>query len=893
MVLHSLFWAKIQLDTENGHIKACLSIAEHGADVAACCESLLSQPVVRHRLASLVHLKDLTSRQCARLCVFAALHDIGKFNRGFQNKKLAVPPFKAGHVREILALFDAISEYSDRLSQAINIDSVNNWAIKEDAACRLLIAAISHHGKPIQVGTSISKLLWEADDAIDPFEGIAHLVQLTQKWFPEAWQEDQPDLPYEPAFQHAFCGLVTLSDWLGSDTRFFPFETSPHIEDSEVPDRMTFARIQSNKAIESIGLSTEGFRYHLSPSGDLFQKISDYTPHLVQQGIIAAPIDRDGITILEAPTGNGKTEAALVRFIQLFMAGAVDGMYFALPTRSAATQLHQRVVKSVQRAFPNSLYRPPVTLAVPGYIQVDDHSGSRLPHFNVLWNDDDSDHWRFRGWASEHPKRYLAGAIVVGTIDQVLLSRLTVPHAHMRSFCLFRHLLVIDEVHASDAYMNAILEEVLRWHFRAGGHALLMSATLASTVRQRLVFPDKPPHPPSLDEAVKTAFPLITHRTGTHQTDIAFQTPADRKLSVEIEIPINSCEWIAKTAVSFAGQGAHVLIIRNRVRDCLETQQMMESLFPESVHFFFQCHGQFAPHHARYPRSDRQSLDLALESEFGKGRPMRGRICIATQTVQQSLDLDADIEITDICPMDVMLQRVGRLHRHDMTERPAGFERPRLIVITPSATEFDGFIHSDGNARGPIGIGTVYENVCVLEATRQLLEKYPVLSLPGDCRLLVESALHPESLQVICREKGAKWLRHHEYIQGQYCGMKRQANLNIVNWDADFGDTESLFPSKNIGGKVATRLGEGDRLIRFPESIPSPFEGKVSELTLPAWSCRNISPEAMPENITSTDNVIEFSLSNKNFVYDRWGIRPQEWGISSLSKRLTEIKGGS
>ena len=887
MAQHSIFWAKLQKDTENGHITSWLSITDHGADVAACCESLLSQPVIRHRLASLAGLKDLTQRQCARLCVIACLHDIGKFNRGFQNKKLAVPPFKAGHVQPILALFNSGSEYSEKLSEALRIDLIEKWAHVEDATCRLLIAAICHHGRPIQIDTYISKQWWDANAESDPFKGIAHLLQMTQQWFPEAWQEDQPDLPEEPAFHHAFCGLVTLSDWLGSDTRFFSFENPSPIEDSEEPDRMLFARVQSRKAVESIGLSTEGFRSHLSPDGDLFQKISDYPPHLVQQGIIATPIDPDGsITILEAPTGNGKTEAALVRFVQLFMAGAVDGIYFALPTRTAATQLHKRVLIAVEKAFPDSSYRPPVTLAVPGYIQVDDQSGYRLPHFSVLWNDDDSDRWRFRGWASEHPKRYLAGAIVVGTIDQVLLSRLTVSHAHMRSFCLFRHFLVVDEVHASDAYMNAILEDVLRWHIRAGGHALLMSATLACTDRQRLAFPDKPTRMPSFDEAINTAFPLITQRSVLHQTDIAFQAPTNRKLAVEIEMPINPCEWIAISAVSFANQGAHVLVIRNRVRDCLETQQMMESLFPESTHLFFQCHGQFTPHHARYPRSDRQSLDLALESAFGRGRPMRGLICIATQTVQQSLDLDTDIMIADICPMDVLLQRVGRLHRHEVTRRPAGFESPRLIVITPSATEFDGYIHSDGNARGPLGIGTVYENVCVLEATRQLLEKYPVLCLPGDCRLLVESALHPECLQAICREKGAKWLRHNECIQGQYSGMKRQANLNIVNWESEFGDTEALFPSTALSGKIATRLGEGDRLVHFPEGIPSPFEGWVSELTLPAWSCRNIPPEAMPEKIITTDNVTVFFLNNNSFVYDRWGIRPQEWDISSLTKRL-------
>jgi CRISPR-associated endonuclease/helicase Cas3 len=135
-------------------------------------------------------------------------------------------------------------------------------------------------------------------------------------------------------------------------------------------------------------------------------------------------------------------------------------MYFALPTRTAATQMHQRVYEAITRAFPSESTRPPVVLAVPGYIAVDDGVAHRLPGFEVLWNDNEAERFRFRGWAAENPKRYLAGPIVVGTIDQVLLSTLMVSHAHMRATALLRQFLVVDEVHASDSYMIALLRSV-------------------------------------------------------------------------------------------------------------------------------------------------------------------------------------------------------------------------------------------------------------------------------------------------------------------------------------------------------------------------------------------------------------------------------------------------
>ena len=138
-----------------------------------------------------------------------------------------------------------------------------------------------------------------------------------------------------------------------------------------------------------------------------------------------------------------------------------------------------RVVDAARRAFTPG-QAPPVVLAVPGYLQVDSMKGHRLSRFEVLWDDDDPQHAHERAWTAENSKRYLAGAIVVGTVDQVLISALQVKHANLRAAGLARQLLVVDEVHASDAYMTALLRLVLDFHRQAGGHAFLMSATLGA-----------------------------------------------------------------------------------------------------------------------------------------------------------------------------------------------------------------------------------------------------------------------------------------------------------------------------------------------------------------------------------------------------------------------------
>src|SRR5262249_35209634 len=129
--------------------------------------------------------------------------------------------------------------------------------------------------------------------------------------------------------------------------------------------------------------------------------------------------------------------------------------------------------------------------------------------FEVQWDDDPTDAERRARWAAEQPKRYLAGTVAVGTIDQALLGAITVKHAHMRTACLMRHLLVVDEVHASDTYMECLLTHLLSLHIQAGGHALLLSATLGSTARERL-FDGPRARLPNLAQAEALSYPAIT-----------------------------------------------------------------------------------------------------------------------------------------------------------------------------------------------------------------------------------------------------------------------------------------------------------------------------------------------------------------------------------------------
>ena len=266
----------------------------------------------------------------------------------------------------------------------------------------------------------------------------------------------------------------------------------------------------------------------------LFPKLP--APRPAQKALIEEPLPRAGqVTVLEAETGSGKTEAALLHFLRLFQAGEVDGLYFALLTRAAAVQIHRRIKEMVSRWL--GAASPPVGLAVPGYLRVDEHDGQRLPDtHNVLWPDEAV---RDRAWTVENTKRYLSGAVMVGTIDQLLMGGLRVRHAPLRSGPMLRLLLCVDEVHASDAYMTALLRNVLDQHSTAGGHTLLMSATLGSLARLRLLGGRVEAHEaPDASTAASLAYPSLQRSGGElQQLPRVAQDFHEKRVTVELLDP--------------------------------------------------------------------------------------------------------------------------------------------------------------------------------------------------------------------------------------------------------------------------------------------------------------------------------------------------------------------
>ncbi|HVA67883.1 MAG TPA: CRISPR-associated helicase Cas3' [Candidatus Binataceae bacterium] len=850
-------------------------LIDHCADVAAVCDALLRLTLIRKRLAALGERADLIESDIQRLSALAAFHDAGKFNLGFQNKADRNRRPQAGHVQPILDLFGASGsiEYR-RLRDSMPLDEIQSWA-DDDSGLDLLVAAIAHHGRPVEVGGNPDREVWRPGrDGRDPFAGIARLTDKVRQWFPAAFTLGAQPLPSQSQFQHAFCGLVTLADWIGSDRAVFRFSETGD------PERIGIARHLAHVVLGRIGLDSTAARAAYQAKPREFSEIFGFEPNLAQRRILELPLASDGgLAILESETGSGKTEAALVRFFRLFDAGLVDGMYFALPTRTAAVQMHRRIANAIDRAFPDESARPPVILAVPGYLPLDDQPDARrMAPFETLYPDDEAARWRFRRWAGEHPKRYLAGAISIGTVDQALLSALMVSHSHLRATSLLRQFLIVDEVHASDSYMATILREVLRFHLAAGGHAMLLSATLGSRAAIALTSLGERAarKPPPLVQAEKLPYPsLTTVDSGRNDTvrEPLISESQPKTVTVELAPIAGDFTAVAARAIDAALAGARMLIVRNTVRDCVDTQLALERIAGarSAPNLLFAVNDRPAPHHARFAREDRALLDHRLEERFGKNSAAPC-VLAATQTVQQSLDIDADLMLTDLCPIDVMLQRIGRLHRH-RRDRPEPFRAARVIVLTPADRDLTPLIGRSGAARGDHGFGTVYEDLRVLEATWRALEAAPTLEIPAMNRRLVEAVTHPDALKAIAGAMGDPWKKHARHIDGQTIAAKGLAGLNCVNRDEPFSDCR--FPP-SLETRISARLGEDDRIVEFPNPIPGPFGPPICRLTLPGWLAKGAPADAKPENIIAEAGALRFNFADRAFIYDRLGLRPAE-----------------
>ena len=420
---------------------------------------------------------------------------------------------------------------------------------------------------------------------------------------------------------------------------------------------------------------------------------------------------------------------------------------------------------------------------------------------------------------------------------------------------------MVDEVHASDAYMAALLERLLANHVAAGGRALLLSATLGADARARLLG-----HPRlSLAEAEVQPYPALSG-TDAQPRATASTGATSKQVRIEIEGSIDQPASIAAKAIEAARQDASVLVVRNSVRGAVAVAQAIEAAAPDLA---FRVGTVATLHHGRFAPDDRRLLDKAVENAFGKQRSAQGRVLVGTQTLEQSLDIDADLLITDLAPMDVLLQRIGRLHRHPRADRGA-FAQARAVILRPAERDLGPLL---GRVRERHGLGPmkdgggVYPDLRQLEATLRLLEENPSIAIPADNRRLVEHALHPDQLESVTEQLGTAWANHAADHAGITYADADTAVRQSLDLSTPFRDL--IFPDDEA---VTTRLGARDLLVDFAPAFTGPFDAPVDRIAIPHWMAGGVTAADLAVLLEPDEAGQRFRLGEREYSYGRWGL---------------------
>ncbi|MGI6075024.1 MAG: CRISPR-associated helicase Cas3' [Pyramidobacter sp.] len=873
----------------------------HLTDVAAVFEHLVKAPLFQRHFQRILG-SPMSETLHQRLCVLALWHDFGKISPKFQIKyrEIREKTDKKISVNHIKAAFNLMQQYKTSLWKDL-LESMHFWENSEQKSTLkeyLIFVILSHHGvipEKSEIRTADSLFCWKKGNDIDPAQALKELMELSRHWYPQAFSGHSP-LPDNACFQHLFAGTLMLADWIASDRRLFPYCGENDVTGCQRPfpnqeDSLACSRQLASKALATLRWEPGENRPIQLPD---FKAQFGFSPNDIQQAVDRLSLNsQGGLYILEAETGSGKTEAALRLYTRLLAAGYVDGLYFANPLRFAATQIFERLVKFSDSTFGQE--HIPVTLAVPGYLRVNHQEGLRVGRFEVDWKDIND---RAIGWYAEQPKRFLAAPIAAGTIDQALLAAMRVPHAQMRAAALQRSLLVIDEVHSSDAYMSRLICGLIELFRRVGGHVLLMSATLGSESAERYLKvwndcgqPQEKSAAPAhlaLKEAVEVPYPRLT---SSSEPPLPIGLSA-RSKSVSMQCrsiqqdPCAVAQLAAHYAASFEKEGPCILILRNSVRQARKTFRELRRLLPAEK--IFSVNSVSTLHHSRYSPTDRQLLDREVERRFGKESAPFDQlrnccVLVATQTLEQSLDVDFDLIITDLCPADVLLQRIGRLFRHHR-RRPEGFCQPQCVVLLPDKN-YDWLLTKEARSYG-YGEERAYANLLSLAATWRLLEEKGQWTLPEDNRFLVEKSTHGEALKDLAETLGADtWQKALDTVAGSDLARRYVAGTALLKWSAGFKDTK-IARGKDMEC-LTTRLGVMDLSVECATPVSSPLKGKeLRSFSIPAWLYDAQDPALQTqrkkedgtfivEPRQTQEGWLDFMLGSQHFYYGIEGLLSQ------------------
>ena len=833
------FWGKAQPKDPTG--PAWHPLVFHCLDVAAVGWQLLQKDgALCGRLGDLMGLEEA---EITRLVPYLlAMHDIGKFAKNFQAKvpqhypscfdgEAKTPPYD--HAAGGLELFEAdpgLFDVSRRGKRA--------W--------RPLVSAVTgHHGAPPATSSftpvTLRSIFGAAGlSAVRRFTAdMGILFHCTPSRF------DLP--PRQESASFMLAGLSVLADWLGSNQEWFPYERGKAfaVEDGSANGGARLqrywhgAQAKAERALKESGVLPAPVGQPVAysdligraqpPGGGEPANAVQPSPMQCWAQAVELP-EAPALFVIEDETGSGKTEAAVMLAHRLMAAGRAQGIYVALPTMATADAMFERLAAVYRKLFGDQL--PSIALAHgardmhKGFREAVLRGGRQESSYSAAYTDSETTaSSACAAWLADDRRRSLLADVGVGTMDQALLAVLPSRHQSLRLLGLMRKVLILDEVHAYDAYMQREIEALLEFHAGLGGSAILLSATLPKIVRQRLgvAFAKGSGDRAPSEEQLGDAYPLATVHTGTASSEVPIQGRADRSRRLPVRFLRSPQEGYDAVAHA-AGNGQAVLYIRNSVDDVLDAHDALQERGLK-VDIF----------HARFVLADRLKIEQRVAKTFGKGstpEQRRGKVLVATQVVEQSLDLDFDAMVTDLAPIDLLIQRAGRLWRHERQERQGS---PELLVVSPAASldaPEDWFSKPFPRAQ------FVYRAHARLWLTTKALEQAGVIDSPAGLRPLIEDVYGDGAETGVPPQlEGAFW-----EAEGRESAERGMAHIQALALQSGYLRDGGAW-DRDV--RTATRLSDDPhvtiRLARVRAGVVEPYAQDAAHEPWRAWRLSEVS----------------------------------------------------
>ncbi len=795
-------------------------LAYHCLDVAAVAASWWdASPTIQRTFLAAFGCTPLQQNQLrAWILFFTALHDLGKFDVRFQLKApnaLAAAWRPLGKEDHGLSVKDIEGFDHGWAGMAWANLEYQIWLGHDDVDREVweqwkpwLAAVTGHHGdfyEPTEICEP------EADAAIISHDRAARqaFVSALADIFltPEGLGfQDAPPFTSSSA-QCLLAGFCAVCDWIGSNTNVFLYQKP----DTALADYFAASveKVQAVDVLHRFGLLAKAVGYE----GVSALLTPEESPRGIQVLVDNFPT-MPGLTLIEAPTGSGKTEAALAYAWRLLDQGIADSIVFALPTQATANAMLTRA-----EAFAKIVFGDANVVLAHGKRDFNEafrrlaDSGQR-----ITAQGKEEAAVQCAAWLANSRKRVFLGQVGVCTVDQVLLSVLPVRHKFVRGFGLNKSVLIVDEVHAYDAYLHGLLGEVLRRQKAIGGSAILLSATLPAGVRAKLL------EAWESSGVADAPYPALWHAI---QGAASCTTVPDEHYPERREV-ITEClklpgafpnDYVIGRIIAAAESGARVAVVMNLVDDAQRLARLLRGKTTVDVDVF----------HARYRFMDRQAKEKATIDYYGRNAVRdNGRILVATQVVEQSLDLDFDWMLTQICPVDLLFQRLGRLHRHQREHRPTGFELPRCTVLSVEGEDYG--LHK-----------LIYGNTRVLWRTERLLAGADKIVFPEAYRDWIEQvyqrddwadepeiiALGYDEFSVMQRTREADALR----LTTMTAKAFRDEDAQVTGLTRDGEMSLTVLPIQSEGrlldGKVLSALNERDLAETLNlHAVPAPASWK-------------------------------------------------------------------